>query len=726
MSADAPFLAAIAAAPLDALPKLVYADWLDDRGDPRGRLVRLSHELRFLLPTAPEFWAKHAEREVLAAGCDPDWLRVVGTGNDCTPVFAHGWPDDIAGRWRTVRAAAERLLGKTLGDIGGHADRLRGIERELEFTLPESVREWVAFVLDAADPADMADAFLNGFNSAAEWSADRGLFFLGGGGRYERLGIPNDRMGDADPPVFEYEADDGDGWELDEDAESYAAVSEFALFRLLDECHGTGGRVRTWLPATADLRQKLDETFPPAIKFHNADVWERPGVVVEIYTPPGADQEQVTVSVQEGVPAADVPAFLFDFTTRRREVSGLFIPELFREPRDARAGRRPPMRSFADPSEEAYQRGWEFCDGIRGRVKSDTEAVRWFRMAADLGHAEAATQLAYMTTRGEGVAKDVAEAVRLYRLGAERGSAGACCSLGAYYRDGTGVPQDHTAAADWFRRSAAGGDSDAMCDLGNLYWNGRGVNRDDAEAVRWYRQAIDQNANRAAMSNLGNAYRLGRGVEQCFATAFDWYRRAADRNDASGANSLGWCYDQGVGVPQDRVEAFKWYRRAADLGLALGHYNVGCSLRDGEGTAADVDAAVGFFRTAAELGYAYAKYEMGRIHRDGRGLPQDHAEAVHWFTLAADGGHAKATNDLGTLFERGHGVAHDHPEAVRLYRRAADLGSVVAHYNIGRMLEHGLGVARDAAEALACYRKAAELGDEKSKAKVAELTPPAE
>jgi len=41
MSEHAAFLAAVLAAPDDDLPRLIYADWLDERGDPRGEFIRL-------------------------------------------------------------------------------------------------------------------------------------------------------------------------------------------------------------------------------------------------------------------------------------------------------------------------------------------------------------------------------------------------------------------------------------------------------------------------------------------------------------------------------------------------------------------------------------------------------------------------------------------------------------------------------------------------------------
>jgi uncharacterized protein (TIGR02996 family) len=41
MSEQAAFLAAVLAAPEDDLPRLIYADWLEEHGDPRGEFIRL-------------------------------------------------------------------------------------------------------------------------------------------------------------------------------------------------------------------------------------------------------------------------------------------------------------------------------------------------------------------------------------------------------------------------------------------------------------------------------------------------------------------------------------------------------------------------------------------------------------------------------------------------------------------------------------------------------------
>ena len=63
-----------------------------------------------------------------------------------------------------------------------------------------------------------------------------------------------------------------------------------------------------------------------------------------------------------------------------------------------------------------------------------------------------------MYSRGEGVPQDYAEAVRWYRLAAEQGDAEAQFNLGVMYTDGKGVPQDYVLAHMWFNLSAAQGD----------------------------------------------------------------------------------------------------------------------------------------------------------------------------------------------------------------------------------------------------------------------------
>jgi uncharacterized protein (TIGR02996 family) len=73
-AAEMPLLLAVNARPEDLLPVLVYADWLDERGDPRGPVLR---RIAAALPTDGLF-ADHDTRRTLAralGGVSQPWLH---------------------------------------------------------------------------------------------------------------------------------------------------------------------------------------------------------------------------------------------------------------------------------------------------------------------------------------------------------------------------------------------------------------------------------------------------------------------------------------------------------------------------------------------------------------------------------------------------------------------------------------------------------------------------
>ena len=93
--------------------------------------------------------------------------------------------------------------------------------------------------------------------------------------------------------------------------------------------------------------------------------------------------------------------------------------------------------------------------------EDDVEAVRWFRMAAEQGHAGGQSNLGLMYANGFGVPEDDAEAVRWFRMAAEQGDAGAQCNLGLMYANGDGVVQDDARAYLWFNLAVAASQGDA-------------------------------------------------------------------------------------------------------------------------------------------------------------------------------------------------------------------------------------------------------------------------
>ena len=81
-----PFLATILDAPYEDAPRLVYADWLEEQGDPRAEFIRAQCERLRLPPDDPEFAGQRERREdregklLLAYGDGwraeiPEWAR---------------------------------------------------------------------------------------------------------------------------------------------------------------------------------------------------------------------------------------------------------------------------------------------------------------------------------------------------------------------------------------------------------------------------------------------------------------------------------------------------------------------------------------------------------------------------------------------------------------------------------------------------------------------------
>ncbi len=298
-----------------------------------------------------------------------------------------------------------------------------------------------------------------------------------------------------------------------------------------------------------------------------------------------------------------------------------------------------------------------------------TEAMRWYRKAAEQNHAEAQYALGRCYEMGEGVVKDQAEAVKWYRKAAEQGDADAQYRLGMCYQDGRGVVKDEAKAEKWqdkardqWRKSAedrlevAHVDLDALVRKAKKLYNSDEWTEENWQANELFLRAAEEGHGEAQFlvfkcsqhlhSVLSSVDECGLQIDKT--APIEWLRKSAESGFAEGQRYLGACYENGDGVPQNYTEAVAWYRKAAEQGDADAQYALANSYYYGRGVTKDYVEAVKWCRKAAERGHANAQYMLGGCLATGQG-GEDFKEGVDWLRKAAEQGNEGAKQALQFL-----------------------------------------------------------------------------
>jgi TPR repeat protein len=179
-------------------------------------------------------------------------------------------------------------------------------------------------------------------------------------------------------------------------------------------------------------------------------------------------------------------------------------------------------------------------------------------VAASKGDDEAAFSLALACFNGKGVEKSQTEGVRFCRLAAERGNHRAQYSLGYWYYHGTFLPQSFGDAFTWFRKSAVKGHPYAQSYVGLMYLKGQSVTQSDSEARRWFEFSVNHGSG-AGHLYLAQLYFDGKGVAKDDAKALGILTKGALLGHSPSQAELGRRLEAGDGVVGDPVEASAWY-----------------------------------------------------------------------------------------------------------------------------------------------------------------------
>ncbi len=123
---------------------------------------------------------------------------------------------------------------------------------------------------------------------------------------------------------------------------------------------------------------------------------------------------------------------------------------------------------------------------IEGEIQDFKKAAGLFRRGMAQGNIDSIYTLALMHREGQGVEKSEEEAIRLLKRAADEHHLGAMVEYGIALFNGRGVRPDERGAASYLIRAAWRNSPVAQNRLARLYLAGRGVKADPVEAMKWH------------------------------------------------------------------------------------------------------------------------------------------------------------------------------------------------------------------------------------------------
>lgn len=234
MSIEDSFIQAATAHPEDEAPRLIYADWLEERGDPRGEYLRLCVEMASLPPHSDRYADLKLRQKALHGRMDAKWLATMGLIPKHRPLFST-LPARRLERWRLVEEFIDVWYRPLQAADGFSEAELAAAEKKLGFRLPAALREWYALAGKRDDVWSKQDdsEFPPYLRRDGENEA---LIIRVENQGCELWGIRSRDLGQEDPPVVE----------IFEDVQASPTISAFACQVLLYEAKFAGKSGVIW------------------------------------------------------------------------------------------------------------------------------------------------------------------------------------------------------------------------------------------------------------------------------------------------------------------------------------------------------------------------------------------------------------------------------------------------------------------------------------------------
>lgn len=400
-------------------------------------------------------------------------------------------------------------------------------------------------------------------------------------------------------------------------------------------------------------------------------------------------------------------------------------------------------------------------------------AERCYRVAADLGLAEAQFALGHLYNEGaKGITQNTLEALNWYKKAAAQKHADALVALGTIYQFGEGVPKNEKQALAYYLEAAQLGDVEAQFHLGRLYQLSRSALQNNAEAIRWYAMAAAQ-GHASAQSNLETMAKTGykgavaaldllnkqelarlqpaklphlaQGLHYLTDPEQPDYRKAyehlkiavKEEGNKQACVYFGLLHEYKLGPPKPSSEVALFFYNKADIDCALTHIIEGvCYLRDmkkdknilSRKMAADLfdraaglkkkegDESVGIItfleRIAEERPLESAALILMMVYQMGLlGKEKNPDKEAYFQQKIIQTERIPLFYNLGQLYEKSDWLHKDVQQAATWYLLAANKGHAKASYSLAVIYRDGLlNGEKNYEEALKWFLLAADEG----------------
>jgi TPR repeat protein len=122
--------------------------------------------------------------------------------------------------------------------------------------------------------------------------------------------------------------------------------------------------------------------------------------------------------------------------------------------------------ALGKPPAENTRSGWFDIGLVLFQRNKYSEAAEYFQKGAKRHDPDALFRLAFMLRHGfPGVPQQLDKAIELYTMAADLGHAEAQSNLGVLFAKGVGVPKDQKRAKELYHKAAMAGEAVAQCNL---------------------------------------------------------------------------------------------------------------------------------------------------------------------------------------------------------------------------------------------------------------------